>query len=486
MEYLFDQNQEEDWPEFFMRYKDKFPLLVYIVGGNYGETTFDDFCSDQIYRVETYSEQRRIVAKASKVYDRLVDIYLSIPITTKHKFCVLKGHKEKAEPPTTLEEIVRERPFPISVKFAPDVTEIYVGNSREDVSSYATILLTREYTENFILGNCVLNGTICKGVSISAISRLISVAPVNGIKGKSADFFRKQLNNMQTALSNVRYDRTVGNPSITKITSEGTGTGNILPNIDPPLLPVEEPTKKTTENSEDYDDGMYEIPPDVGPPLPPRKKDLPPSSSSESANVPLRTKKFYENAAIVNPLQHVKQNTKGATQNAKSTSTKSVENSHTVLLNPGTLKPQSEMTSSKSEGGPVQDPNCPSANRSGLLSEGIYIQMKEGDLYEELSPMPLDAEATYRQTGDNNAATTTPSARATSSGQTHLLNLSVEEIGACLKNLNLEQYVKQFSNDMIDGVILSELEKEDLKEYGFTKVELVRLWKFITDGYIPR
>ncbi|OWF47033.1 uncharacterized protein LOC110454879 [Mizuhopecten yessoensis] len=541
MEYMYKDEEELDWPEFFEIYKERFPLLVYITGGNYGETIYDDFCSDQIYRVQTYSNQRRIVAKATKVYDRYIDIYLSIPISTTHKFCVVRGHRSVQEAPKTLEEIVSENPFPIPVTFAPDVSEIYVGTSREDVSSYATILLTREYTENFLLGNCVMNGQVCKTVTVAAVSALISVAPASGIQGKSAEFFRKHLSKLQASLADVTYDRTVGNTSITKITSEGTGTGNILPKLNPPLLPVEhKPDTEKNESSDDSDD-WYERPPEptIKPPLPPRSEESPPTPIKKTTDAPLYPKKYYENAAIVHPIPSTSKTPAAPPRPQKKS----------VLPQTSTQKPATKLQSTGKSPvpgrGPLPDPTSSTVKENQLFSEADYMYMKEpDDMYEVLSNVPQPTTEIKSQTGEkkiptvsssgfggnnivptvptvassgfggNNIVPTVPTVSSSgfggnnivptetkqeaasnqsddkdksTGGKQHLLALSVDDIGEYLRKMRLDKYVERFAEDMIDGVILGELTKENLKEdYGFRSVEQIKLWKFITDGYIPQ
>lgn len=510
VDYMFNPTEEKDWPEFFECYKDRFPLLLYIVGGNYGETVYDDFCNDQIFRVQTYSNQRRIVAKVAKVYDRYIDIFLSLPITTTHMFCVLRGHKNKADEPKTLEDIVKQNPFPIRVKFAPDVTEIYVGSTREDVKTYATILLTREYTEHFILGNCVINGQVCKSVTVAAISPLISVAPVTGIEGKSPEFFRRLLTDLQASLSGVTYDRTAGNTDITKITSEGTGTGNALPNIDPPLLPVADNPDPASDSSESDDDG-YEVPP--GPALPPR------SSNSQTKTVvpcnPMTPKrKHYENAAIVKPLPAPKVPPKGK-KPIPSPPGKPIADKSSTLER----KQSVELSSNKR--GPLPDPKPSSRQNENLFSEADYMYMHEdGDYYQEVemqdeqiytesdvadTVISKETETMTTKTAEEvpvriSKVTTGEAEKVASGGDVrggtdtltttntdHLTGMSVEDIGRCLQKLRLEKYVDQFSEDMIDGVILGDFTKDIMKEdYGFTNVEQIRLWKFISEGYIPR
>lgn len=69
----------------------------------------------------------------------------------------------------------------------------------------------------------------------------------------------------------------------------------------------------------------------------------------------------------------------------------------------------------------------------------------------------------------------------------HVSDLTIVQIGEVLEKLQLEKYVGLFKDNMIDGTILQELEKDDLvQDFKFTNVEAIRLLKFIKTGHVPR
>lgn len=69
----------------------------------------------------------------------------------------------------------------------------------------------------------------------------------------------------------------------------------------------------------------------------------------------------------------------------------------------------------------------------------------------------------------------------------HISDLTIVEIGEVLEKLRLNKYVPIFKDQMIDGAILQELEKDDfVNVFKFTTVEAIRLVKFIKTGHIPR
>ena len=64
--------------------------------------------------------------------------------------------------------------------------------------------------------------------------------------------------------------------------------------------------------------------------------------------------------------------------------------------------------------------------------------------------------------------------------------LSIEEVGEYLKKIKLDAYVQTFKDQMVDGNMLLELDRDILKEeFGMKGIEALRLIKFATEGHIP-
>lgn len=65
--------------------------------------------------------------------------------------------------------------------------------------------------------------------------------------------------------------------------------------------------------------------------------------------------------------------------------------------------------------------------------------------------------------------------------------LTIHDVCAYLQRLGLEQYVPFFKENMVDGAILSVLEKEMLiKDFGLKPIEAVKLEMFAKKGHIPK
>lgn len=64
--------------------------------------------------------------------------------------------------------------------------------------------------------------------------------------------------------------------------------------------------------------------------------------------------------------------------------------------------------------------------------------------------------------------------------------LTIEEVIVYMKRLGLGQYEDIFRNEMIDGALLADLDKDILKDdFGMKGVEILKLRKFAHEGHVP-
>lgn len=64
--------------------------------------------------------------------------------------------------------------------------------------------------------------------------------------------------------------------------------------------------------------------------------------------------------------------------------------------------------------------------------------------------------------------------------------LKIHELGEWMKELKLDKYVSVFTEQGIDGVLLKELSRQDLKtDFGMSSVEAIKLNKFAMTGHVP-
>ena len=66
-------------------------------------------------------------------------------------------------------------------------------------------------------------------------------------------------------------------------------------------------------------------------------------------------------------------------------------------------------------------------------------------------------------------------------------DLTVSDVGLWLEKLKLEKYIQDFRDNAIDGVMLLELSEDIfISEFNMRQFEAKKLWKFVSDGYIPK
>lgn len=69
---------------------------------------------------------------------------------------------------------------------------------------------------------------------------------------------------------------------------------------------------------------------------------------------------------------------------------------------------------------------------------------------------------------------------------TDVASLTIDDVGVYLKKLKLEKYASEFKEQLIDGVMLMEIDRDMLKDdFGMKAVETLRLLTFAKDGHIP-
>ncbi|XP_071141420.1 uncharacterized protein [Mytilus edulis] len=64
--------------------------------------------------------------------------------------------------------------------------------------------------------------------------------------------------------------------------------------------------------------------------------------------------------------------------------------------------------------------------------------------------------------------------------------MTIADIGRLLHRLHLDSYIQMFADSLVDGVILKEFNEDILKDFGFSRLEIIRLMKFIQCGHVPK
>nr|KAG5710798.1 hypothetical protein BaRGS_026949 [Batillaria attramentaria] len=65
--------------------------------------------------------------------------------------------------------------------------------------------------------------------------------------------------------------------------------------------------------------------------------------------------------------------------------------------------------------------------------------------------------------------------------------MTSDDVVAVLTKLKLSKYANSFKNQLVDGVILTQLTTDTLREdFGMTRLEAIRLMTFIERGHLPK
>ncbi|XP_021360318.1 uncharacterized protein LOC110454883 isoform X2 [Mizuhopecten yessoensis] len=149
LEFTYDKNTALTLAEFFYEYKTNLPQLVIITEGHDGTNSCENMCTDQVYRIHTFSEQFRVLAEEEKGGNGSRDECLSIPVQTESRFYAVQQ------------------------------------------SGQGVLFVQPVYT---------------------VLSSVMKCAVVTGIEGKSQDEFQKQLDMYADFISenHITFDRTAG------------------------------------------------------------------------------------------------------------------------------------------------------------------------------------------------------------------------------------------------------------------------------------
>lgn len=258
--------------EFYERYRDKLPQLVMVTQGYMGEGIFETFDSGQVFRIETYSTQRRVVAEVvsgDKGMYGLQGRQISIPADYDVKFHVLRVGRFKVGKPSSLREIITHKDLPVDVQF--DETEektVKIGQSERQTFTSFTLKLLHTYDDFYLLGNAISDGHLYGSVTaVPAYLPDLKFAPVKSIKGYTEEQYQGFLKTTEQCVEKITFDKNFGNTEIALYSADHATAEESYSYISPceyynigELLkqPVPKPSKKAPK-SQNKNEVLYEL-----------------------------------------------------------------------------------------------------------------------------------------------------------------------------------------------------------------------------------
>ncbi|KAL3889402.1 hypothetical protein ACJMK2_001746 [Sinanodonta woodiana] len=447
----YDESKQMTLKELYKKHDKDFPLLIIIMEGYCGETHQETFETFQVLRIHCSTNQRRVVAKTAKDVSSFNYKFYSIPVDYRIMFKVVKGITSRGNM-QTMAEILDENKLPVLVKLGCEgIREIKVGCSKYQAMTFGNLLITKEYIEHFYLCNCISSDLNMFTTSVlCALSENMSCCVITGFRNRPRSEFQAYLEslNKQLVENNVTFDKNQGFPEFAEFTiaerSMETGAGGamsiyaplvtlreVLPEYEeqPPPVPQRHVSKKTSEVGQD---DLYEIlDPNSQTPPPVYRSTRPQITSQMTAHaltIENNTRPQYINTAIAQAV---------------------VRPLHFADYTNRPLPPPPEKSQGLNPFEPV------------IINEPVASELPK--------------------------ATTQTNAENITEHEFHVRDMKINDVASALESLKLEKYKPLFESALVDGMILSQLKENDFqKDFGFTRIEAIRLTTFVRTGHIPK
>ncbi|KAL4218552.1 hypothetical protein ACF0H5_023286 [Mactra antiquata] len=217
----YDAKESLNFREFYAKYKNQFPMLICIIGGNYGTTKYDCFDNLQVLRIHGTSHQKRVAVSDSRRLREDLNGLLTLPENTKVRFQQVYGPK-KFGPSKDLKVILDEvdtLPINLAICNNPGYT-VKIGSSHANSKDFDYLLVKEKYEEPFFMMNCIdctdlkMNPQHC----LACLCEDLEASPIKGFKYKSKLSYKQycQQLSQQVATSGEKYDVTEGNPDFSE------------------------------------------------------------------------------------------------------------------------------------------------------------------------------------------------------------------------------------------------------------------------------
>ncbi|KAL3889398.1 hypothetical protein ACJMK2_001742 [Sinanodonta woodiana] len=440
----YDESKQMTLKELYKRHDQDFPLLIIITEGYCGDTHQETFETFQVLRIHCSTNQRRVVAKTAKDVSSFNYKFYSIPVDYSVMFNVVKGITSHGRG-QTMGEILEKNKLPVLVKLGCEgIRNIKVACSSYPAMSFGNLLITKEYVEHFYLCNCITSDLKMFTTSVlCALSKNITCCVITGFRNRPHFEFQQYLEslNRQLVTNNVKFDKNQGFTEFAELTiaerSLDTGSGGAMSEY-APLVTLRDVLPAFEEKA---------------PPVPQRKM---PRRSDQEGNDDLYSK-LDPYSQLSSPVDTIKVSA-NRTPFAR------------VLVNDGKRMNDFNITIPQAVVRPLNHTDYSKRPLPPKPSQGqIQGSHQDGSASETIpSMLPISTRNITRPTFD-------------------VREMNMRDVADALIKLKLEKYTSLFISSLVDGMILSKLNEADLqKDFGFSKIEAIRLRTFVETGHIPK
>ncbi|XP_052096895.1 uncharacterized protein LOC127731967 isoform X2 [Mytilus californianus] len=409
--------------DFIEKYQMRLPMMAVVIQGFFGRTKNDTVSTGQLLRIHCVQTIPRVKAKIVDDQEGRFQNIKTISLPVSSKQPIyVQTKKGKTK---SLIEISKKGEFPCKIT----LTDTYYLNQRDNTSlridPSVSLVLEGQADLRYLLGNPVTGVELLNyPVILPEYIRELELAAVIGIKG----FDYKQWQQLQTYMSDVvkRYVRF----------EQETFLGGLI-------ALSELDTSTYTNHTNEY---LQCIPSEYD------KRQ----GSSLSSYIPLKQHATSENVYDVIPdNRHADLST--LSREWKQRLNITVKNEPVQIQYTGHQAIAASMPNES-----VLNQKAPKVSSRQVVAQNIAPPLPRrdkqisnpGDMFEKRLP-DIDT-------------------------------MTIADIGRLLHRLNLDSYVHMFADSLVDGVILKEFNEEILKDFGFSRLEIIRLMKFIQCGHVPK
>ncbi|KAL4218088.1 hypothetical protein ACF0H5_022824 [Mactra antiquata] len=448
--------------KFYEVFKSKLPCLVVVNQGFFSPLTEYTFDKEQMLLLKTTSSQKRVLGKMAGVERRQQTKLISLPVNYKEKLFIMKNGK--AEKKTTLDVILKEKSLPCKVAYA-DSREIIAKDRTMSTRGLTIIELTELFDEVYFLGNCVNYG----------------------FKDGSRGSFNEYLKNMLIVSSFLNYNIPCGNMKIAEYDPTAVHSKGKLSLLQPNLYTdYETCTQRAT--SRNY-----------------TELDVLNPSSQDTSGSKSTTKQYTPKTGATDAKTKANMNRASSLEMPlpRDRPLPPLPKKSASPPNVPDIKLKSEPFTLLAETVGLKRPIAPNVvkrNRSeGQILEnkfepGIQYQTVAKEV-ESRDTKPFEPEPDYDKTSERDkqrvavgkALPVGTAAEQRGNPPIDVKSMSINDVCECLTHLNLHTYRKAFMDDLIDGDLLMDIDRDTLcTHFGMNPIEALRLVKFAATGRLPK
>ncbi|KAK3576937.1 hypothetical protein CHS0354_017612 [Potamilus streckersoni] len=428
--------------EFLNKFSNKLPQIVMVTQGFCGEISVDTFDVGQVVRIHTYSKQSRVVAQQIEPNSQLRGRHYSIPLDYPTKFSLAKSRASKQY---TLKELVESNSLPVEVNFIKDQT-VTVGPRTLPTNNLPGLRIIATFEETYLLGNSLVEGMLDpRTIPVPLYLSDLKLAVVTGIKGKPESVWQRYLEELSDQATALVYDTHYGNKDIAVYHSDSIHPNSVYAEVAP----------------REYTNFVYAF------------MDV---NSLEPEG------KFYN---FVNSESGTRSNLKQSPNPARKSQTP--DDQDQIKNHPKSRPNTQEGKSTAPDTNLKSSPRVTENISNNEIKVGVATLKADNKDSPKEKRKVIDTDTQTEPVTSRSVVAETQTEPVTSKNTSHLENMSISDLEKLLEKLKLEKYKTLFHENMIDGALLMEFDSGLLREeFGFTKVEAIRLMKFVKDGHIPK